>query len=335
MTNEGSVQSVARLLEIASGYQCSKALFALVSLGIPSLLERGPQSAEQVAGAVGLHPVAAGRLLNACAGLGLLEVHDEQYCNAPIAMRFLVKGSPTYLGDELSRYDRVSYPLWTDLVERMKTWQPGVHPPRGADASDPLATHNLATLTAEALSRHYDFSAHARLLDLGGGTGAMSIVICRAHDRLSAIVYDTPQVARLAETFVRDSGVGDRVEVRAGDLTSDPLPEGFDVALLANVLSMLDEETARKLLGRLHARLPAGGVILLSGWILDDSRTEPLCAALFCLEDIAWHAPDVERSVSTYAAWLEAAGFADVEECVYFPPTRLLSARKRADATAR
>ena len=49
---------------------------------------------------------------------------------------------------------------------------------------------------------------------------------------------------------------------------------------------------------------------------------------LFCLEDINWEAPDVERSAATYEVWLADAGFSEIERRVYCPPTSMIVGRK-------
>src|SRR5947207_1941111 len=79
-----------------------------------------------------------------------------------------------------------------------------------------------------------DLSTHRQLLDLGGGTGAMSIALCRSFPALRAIVLDLPPVAAVARESVRESGLTDRIEVREGDLVAEPLPGGCDIVLLAN-----------------------------------------------------------------------------------------------------
>ena len=91
---------------------------------------------------------------------------------------------------------------------------------------------------------------------------------------------------------------------------------------------MASEETNRALLRQIYERLPGGGALIVSGWILDDSRTRPLVPVLFCLEEINWRAPDVERTASTYAGWLVAAGFVRVEHKNYCPPTSMIVGRK-------
>ncbi|HYO92642.1 MAG TPA: methyltransferase, partial [Pyrinomonadaceae bacterium] len=129
--------------------------------------------------------------------------------------------------------------------------------------------------------------------------------------------------------YVNESDLSERIEIMEGNFKTDGLPEGFDVALLANLLSVASEETNRRLFRRIYERLPVGGAILISGYVLDDGRTSPLIPVLFCLQDINWQAPDVERDVSTYRSWLEEAGFLEIEHQPYCPPTSLLVGRKR------
>jgi cyclopropane fatty-acyl-phospholipid synthase-like methyltransferase len=188
--------------------------------------------------------------------------------------------------------------------------------------------HNLALLVGHSLGGAYDFSRHRRLLDLGGGTGAMAIAVCALHPALRATVLDLPAVADAARDCVAEAGLADRVDVAEGNFKSDPLPDGHDVVLLANLLSVSSEETNRALLRRLFEQLPPGGAVILSGWILDDGRTSPTIPVLFCLQDINWNAPDVERSAGTYMAWLREAGFVGVAHHPLCAPSSMVVGRK-------
>lgn len=322
------------LFDLATAYQRSKTLFALSEFALPTLLSRRALPLEEIARAIRIHPVAADRLLNACVALGLLERIDGEFRNTELSEQFLVKGKLTYLGDLFTKYDRTSYPLWADLVDKLREWQPGETDdeiPQEADQEEVslAAQHNLSLLVGHALGESYEFSRHRRMLDLGGGTGAMTIGICELHPQLSAIIFDLPETAESAREFTHRSGLGDRIKVQSGDFKEDELPTGFDVALLANLLSLASEETNRELLRKLYDLLPDGGAVILSGWILDNSRTSPLIPVLFCLEDICWQAPDVERSASTYERWLAEAGFVEIEREMYCPPTSMIVGRKR------
>lgn len=335
MGKESLPRPPIELLELATGYQRAKTLFALVEFAVPTLLDGRSLPLAEIARTLRIHPVAADRFLNACVALGLLERDGDEFRNTTLAETFLVKGKPPYLGDQFIKYDRSSYPLWADLARRLQEWQPGEsddETPQPTDHGEASmsAQHNLSLLVGHALGKAYDFSLHRRTLDLGGGTGAMSIGICQRHSELRAIIFDLPDITQIARRFVSESGLADRIEVQAGNFKEDALPEGFDVALLANLLSVAGEETNRKLLREIYERLPDGGAIILSGWILDDGRTSPLIPVLFCLEDISWGAPDVERSAATYERWLAEAGFTEIRREMYCPPTSLIVGRKLA-----
>ncbi len=333
MTDNSLPHPTLELLSLATAYQRAKTLFALVEMGVPTLLANQPLSLEEAASALGLHRVAADRFFNACIALGLLERSGEKICNTPLSAQFLVKGEQTYLGDFILKYDQMSYPRWNDLVQKLRDWRPSVTDKEQPEEDDQgvagmHARHNFSLMVARALSEAYDFSKHRVLLDVGGGTGAYSISLCKAYERLRAIIIDLPLVARVASGYVDASDLSSRVEVRACDFKEEPLPEGFDVALLADLLSVASEETNRELLRNIYERLPEGGAVIISGWILDDARTSPLLPVLFCLEDINWQAPDVERSASTYARWLAEAGFVKIEHKRYYPPTSMIIGRK-------
>jgi 3-hydroxy-5-methyl-1-naphthoate 3-O-methyltransferase len=323
------------LLELANAYQRSKTLFALIELEVPTLLAQRPLQLEEMAAALKIHALAAESFLNACVALGLLVRVDDEYRNSALAQEFLVRGRPGYLGEQFSSYDRTSYPLWTNLVQNLRRWQPGATddelPPEGDQGVAGMRErHNLSLMLGHALAEAFDFSSYSRLLDLGGGTGAMSLSICARHSKLRSLVFDLPQVAALAHEYVGESESGERIEVVAGNFKLDELPCEFDVALLANLLSVASAETNRRLFKRIYERLPEGGAIILSGYVLDDGRTSPLLPVLFCLQDINWQAPDVERDVSTYRGWLEDAGFVEIEHQRYCPPTSMLTGRKRS-----
>lgn len=321
------------LLDLATGYQRSQTLFALLELDVPTMLSSRPRTVPELAAALGLAPLACDRFVNAGVTLGLLAREDGTVLNTEATERFLVRGREAYLGDQFLRYAATSYPLWADLASRLRAWVPGATDARDPAADDQgadsmRAQHNFSRLVGAALGRAYDFSRHRALLDLGGGSGAMAIGVCEAHPALRAEVLDLPAIAPVAAEMIARAGLSERVRHRAGDFKKDPIPTGFDVALLANLLSVSSEATNRALLSRLYDALPPGGVVILSGWILDDGRTSPVVPVLFCLEDINRVAPDVERSSSVYARWLADAGFVDVARTMYCPPTSMIVARR-------
>jgi len=60
------------------------------------------------------------------------------------------------------------------------------------------AMHSLSTMTARKLGEAVDLSHFRRLLDIGGGSGAYDIELCRQYGVLRATVFDLPHVAAIA-----------------------------------------------------------------------------------------------------------------------------------------
>jgi len=316
-------RSPATILELATAHQRSRVLFALVELAIPDRLAE-PATAHEVASSLDAAPLATRALLDAAVELGLVVRDGERYRNGPDAAHYLVRGAPAYLGEFVKRHARAARgEAWATVAERLRAWRPGGAADQLAAAAgcDPDASgqHALALLAGAALADVAELAANRRLLDLGGGTGAMSIALCRRFPALEAIVLEVPQAAPQAAAHVRTAALAGRIEVRAGDFMHDPLPAGCDAVLVANVLSLFDEPTGRALLARAHAALPPGGAILLSGWMRDEAGGGAL-AALLGVEDLAFGAPEVERSMATYATWLTEAGFEHRRSVRYLDP---------------
>jgi hypothetical protein len=59
--------------------------------------------------------------------------------------------------------------------------------------------------------------------------------------------------------------LSNRIETVGGDFQKDDLPGGFDVVLLANFMSVAEENDNKKLLADIFKKLPSGGACILSG----------------------------------------------------------------------
>jgi predicted O-methyltransferase YrrM len=161
---------------------------------------------------------------------------------------------------------------------------------------------NVAPVLAERIPLH-----QARvLLDVGGGTGLFSIACLRKNPDLRAIVWDRPEVLKVAAELAAANGVADRLECRPGDMFADEVPSA-DVVLLSNVLHDWDVPQCRELIGRCAAAQPAGGRLLIHDVFLNDALDGPLpialySAALFCMTEGRAY------SAAEYRAWLREVG---------------------------
>ena len=111
-----------------------------------------------------------------------------------------------------------------------------------------------------------------RVLDVGAGSGILSIAAARlGASHVSSVEID-PVAARVCQENVARNGVAERVDVRAGAL-GDESPHNADV-ILANITIA----TLLELHPRLAAHLAPDGVAVLSGVLAE--RADELLAAL-------------------------------------------------------
>jgi predicted O-methyltransferase YrrM len=172
-----------------------------------------------------------------------------------------------------------------------------------------LALAGRARNVAPVLAERVALGNARLLLDVGGGTGIYSIAFLQKYPALRAIVWDRPEVLKVAAEMAATYGVADRLECRPGDMFVDPLPGSPDVVLLSNVLHDWDVPQCRTLIQRCAAALEKGGRLLVHDVFLNDRLDGPLpialySAALFTLTEGRAY------SAAEYRAWLTEAGLA-------------------------
>jgi len=332
---EPSPLDPAPLFELFRGSFATELLVAATAhLGVFRILARGPMSPETLRAELALEVRPFQVLITALRAMGTLVVDDTGLLVlTPMASSHLVSYSPHYVGDYFGL--AAGSPGVLAMVERLRTNRPAGNDGGGVafiyregmvsamEAEDSarfftLALSGRARNVAPVLALQLPLAGALRLVDVGGGTGVYSIALLRANPGLHAVVWDRPEVLRVAAEFAGASGVDDRLELRSGDMFRDPFPGDADVVLLSNILHDWDEPECLALLRRCAEALPAGGRILLHDVFLDDDLGGPLPTALY---SAALFSVTEGRAYSAaeYRRMLEATGFS-VTQCL---PTRV------------
>jgi hypothetical protein len=309
------------LMQLATGFWAFKTLAAANELDLFTRLAFGrPEiTAEEFAGELGIQQRPAQLLLTACASLGLLERGERGYRNTPLSERFLVRGTPYYFGGLVTMFDRRLYPGWGKLTQAIRTNRPTTWDPQRQrslfEGEDPAvlqtfweAMHSISGFTARALGNAVDLDSARRLLDVGGGSGAFAIELCRQYPSLCATVFDLPFVIDLASDKIADADLRDRIGTHGGDFFVDSLPGGHDVHLYSMILHDWNEQRDRLLLRKSFEALPGGGLVIISELLVDNDKAGPPAAALMSLNMLV-ETEGCNYTASEYRVWLEDAGF--------------------------
>ena len=175
-----------------------------------------------------------------------------------------------------------------------------------------LALAGRANNVAPVLAERCPLDDARVLLDVGGGTGIYSIAWLLRHPQLRAIVWDRPEVLKVAGEMAAKHGVADRLELRAGDMFHDPVPDGADVILLSNVLHDWDVADCWVLVSRCASALRPGGRLLIHDVFLDDALDGPLPVALYSAS-LFRLTEGRAYSAGEYRTWLVEAGLVPSE----------------------
>ena len=313
-----------RLQEMSRAFIESASLFAAIDLDLFTEINRGNNTVSQFAEAAGISQLNAERLMTMCATATLIHWKNGHYENADDVERFLVKGEKSYAGPWLS-FLRPGWKNWGNLTEKLK------------NPDEPLVIGSYESMTVEEARKyhegtssigfgagrrfvkHVDLSDRSKMMDLGGGSGAYSIVAAQANKQLQAVVFDLPPVVEVTKDFIQKNQIEDRVSTQGGDFTRDEFPEGCDVALMASNLPQYNREIISLVVQKAFNALASGGEMHLIGEMLDDDRTGPTDAAIWGLLEVMSNSTGLTHTRADCVGYFDKAGFIKIEVNEFIP----------------
>lgn len=312
------------LARINGGYAEARILHAAVTLGLFDRLDAAGRTAAVIAAAAGTDPRATELLLNALVAMRVVRKDGDLFKETEVTRTYLTTTSPaSYTG--FVRFDASLWSLWENLAETVRTGKPARDPDMFQSSTedtarfiDAMASIVAARGDARVLAETLELGGVRRLLDVGAGPGSYAIEMVRRHPDLRATIFDLPGTLAVSRRYVEASGVADRIELVAGDYLRDPLPAGYDLVFLSNVIHGEDEDTNRALMRKVHGALVAGGRVMIKDHVTDESGTSPAPAAIFSIAMLLF-TRGRDYAFAEIRDWLLAAGFARVEADV-LPP---------------
>jgi SAM-dependent methyltransferase len=317
------------IFQIASGFMAAKHLFVANEVGLFAALAAGASTLDELGSRTGIARSRLRILADAMVVLGLVERRGDRYRNGPVATAFLGGGDTSAdLRPFLRFWDRLSYPTWIKFEEAVRTGR-GQTSLSFSEEDQRIFSEGVEALQvgpAHALPGAYDFSGHKRVLDVGGGTGSWLLAILQRYPELTGTLFELPMAAAVARQRLVDYPAGNRAEVVVGDFFSDPIPEGHDVVLIANVIHLFSPERNVHLLRRIRERVPGGARLLLVDFWTDPTHTEPSLAALLAGEFLVITGEGDVYSDEEVTGWLEGTGWRTLDRRTVTGPVSVVVA---------
>lgn len=309
------------LFDVVSGFVYTQTLLACVELDLFAYLAGGARTIDEIADHAKLSRASTERLLNAAVSLHLLmKRRHGRYALGALGAPLV--GNTGVLA--LIRHHRLAYQDLSDPVallrqgadfrtELSRYWSYADAPrPQQIDDTRVAAYSEIMADTLPPVANDvldaYDLSRHSCLLDVGGGEGVFLSLVGARHAHLQLRLFDLPAVAARAKTRLSQAGFADRVECHGGNFHADALPTGADVISLVRVLLDHDDASVLRLLKRVRAALPSGGVLLIAEAMAGVRGAETVGDAYFSFYLMAMGKGRARRAAELHQM-LQAAGF--------------------------
>jgi 2-polyprenyl-3-methyl-5-hydroxy-6-metoxy-1,4-benzoquinol methylase len=337
-----TVPSADALMQLMQGYQATAILRTGVELGVFDRLADGPATAAEVAASAGADERGTRILLDALAGLGLLDAVDGGgYRLSPLSATYLVSGGPAYLGS-LTRVFAADH-LWDRFRALGEAVRRG-----GAVTEDHAETPmhpwweefaasigGLAAAAAPAVAATIAPWAGGRdrleVLDVACGNGMYGYTIALQQPQAHVWSLDWPNVLGATRRMADRLGVADRADYIEGDMFEVDLGGPHDLVVMSHVLHHFDEGRCVDLLRRAAAVTRDDGRIVIQDFVATgDDRGRDVAAGMFSVIMLVWSRQGEAHPLARLERMLAAAGFGrpEVHPLPHLPTTVLVASRR-------
>jgi hypothetical protein len=308
---------IPRLFQIATGYWASQAVYVAAKLGIADLLSQDSKSCDELARATGADHDSMSRLLRALVSMGVLDRERDRFQLNQMSMP-LCSGVPGSLRSMLLMLGEEHYHVWGQLLDSVQSGEPAFerayHAPLfqylqsnlAAGATFNEAMNDFTRQAALACLLAYDFSGIQRVVDVGGGRGALISTILRQYPMTTGVLYDFADVIKGVRQHFNAVGIEDRCEIVAGDFFAS-IPDGADAYLIKNVLHDWDDASAVKILQNCRRAMNDHAKLLVIEIVLQEQASEPFGNLLDL--NMLVISGGRERTEAEYRNLFEKAGF--------------------------
>jgi SAM-dependent methyltransferase len=310
-----------QLVEIAMGYQRSRALCAAARLGVADALKDSERTVTDLAAVCQAEVSALHRLLRALAGMGVVRERIPGNFVLTDFGRPLRRDVPDSAWAGVIFWADLLAENWACLTDCVRTGKTAsaVRPEiKTRWSQDPEASSVfravMGTSPAEdylPIARAWDFSAAGTVADLGGGGGALIEAILEAFPATRGMLVDRAESIETARPRFASSHLAGRCELLCADLMQE-VPRGADVYVLKHVLHGYTDAMSADILRNCRSVLPANGCVLIIEFTLPnviDHADRDLESRLMSDLNMLAVTHGKERSALDWASLLERAGF--------------------------
>jgi SAM-dependent methyltransferase len=264
------------VFDLMDSYVTSAALNAAMELGLFWLLLEQPMEPVAIAQALDVPVGRCQYWLQLLSSIGLIEPCPEGYVPSSTAQSAILNAYSqetwAFLAGEARERSPAVHDLALHIHQAGSTWAvQGLTPPDyfAHISQSPEKARRFTRMLyeihlplAEQVADALDMSGVDRLMDLGGGSGAVSLALLRRNPHVSAVVVDIANVCAAGREIACELAAEDAMEGRiiyhVADFLRDELPSGFGMVLECDA-----GPYSKSLFRKIRAALNPGGRLVI------------------------------------------------------------------------
>jgi len=244
---------------ILQGYKYAQLLYVAARTGIADVLKEGAKASEELAQTMGLDALVLGRVMRGLGLCGFVARDDNgRFVLTSFGERFQTD-APGSLREWAIFMGEIYYPAWAGLLNSLESGQSAFGHIFGTGAFEYFEKNpdigfrfnelmNGDTLkVAQIICEAYNFSTVWKIVDIGGGHGALLNVILTTYPHLSGILFDKPLALRVADQRFKTAEIQEKCRLIAGDFFV-AVPTGGDLYILKGVIQDWSDAQAARIL---------------------------------------------------------------------------------------
>lgn len=299
-------------------------LYMAFELDLPNFaLKQNQVSVDDVCAFANIKRRSAQALLSMCASMGLFELVNNQYYKlTESAKYYLSEESPYFLGHELqlNLANREVILSYDNFRQAILTGFPQIYGGEELFSTNTQenekniaftkAMHAKSAAAALFWPKVVDASQDKLFLDIGGGSGVHAIAAVKYWPSLKAAVFEKKEVCHIANDYIEQASVADRVHTVAGDMWHDPFPPA-DIHFYCDIFHDWPLEKVKFLIEKSYVHLPKTGKIVIHELLFSDDKAGPQSVAMYNLSMLMW-TQGQQLSKKELSNLLVEAGFKNV-----------------------
>lgn len=255
-------------------YREAELLFEALKLDIFSYLDE-PTTLEEFLKSTNYDKENTKYFLSALLSCGYIEKNNLTYCNTKCSKLYLSKNSSKYIGKAILFREKLG--SISNIGDKVKDNSLG--------QNDKLNFSELAEIVHDEMyvtGRVDDFNREIKqlfsdkyrnykVLDLGGGSGVLSIEFIRNFPNSTAYVFETSEVACISKKIIEKNDMQDKIFVLEGDFNVDAIGDGYDLIIASGIFNFVNMDIT-EFICKLSDALVLNGYLLIIGSFFENEE---------------------------------------------------------------